>query len=259
MLSARQTAGAALMTLLLLLALGCTAPAGSGDDDDDGLSTPRPQLLEAESGSLTTVNAAGRFGSYYLPARDSDQPVPLLVGFHATGGDGQGFLAAFAAHAQARGFAIVAPDSRISPAGDATWEVGTEPAEITPDYTHALRCIDELRDQHGLLIDTTSVLTAGYSGGASSAPYLASNELIFTAFAVLHGGVFAGGIGQHITPGWFSTGEDDSLRSPAHVQAQLDSLVPLGFDELELHIFAGGHGLSGEETEALIAWWLGSP
>ncbi len=240
--------------LLILLATGCLQPA---EDQDSSEDQDEAHALQEDSGTLTTVNAAGRHGSYYLPPRRSDQSLPLLLGFHATGGDGAGFRSAFSTHALARGFAIVAPDSRVSPSGDFTWEVGTEMGEITPDYTHALNCIEELREDHGLVIDPDRVLAAGYSGGASSAPYLATNEEQFTSFAVLHGGVFPGGIGGNIVRGWFSTGEDDTIRSPDHVQGQLDSLLPLGFDDLELQIFAGGHELSGDEIAALIHWWLG--
>ena len=136
----------ALLSAVLLSALcSCTALPESSDDDDSSVSDTQSQQLEAVGGALTTLNTAERTGSYYLPSRRSDQPIPLLVGFHATGGNGEGFVSAFAAQALARGFAIVAPDSRVSPAGDFTWEVGTEPGEVTPDYTHALNGIAELR------------------------------------------------------------------------------------------------------------------
>src|SRR5256885_3949886 len=55
-------------------------------------------------------------------------------------------------------------------------------------------------------------LIAGYSGGGSSAPYIASNRPPFTHTAVLHGGVFAGGIGPRRMPAWFSTGDRKSTR-----------------------------------------------
>ena len=241
------------VTAALLFSLSGCITAGSDDDDSSSAGDEATQY-ESQSGTLSTLNAAGRSGSYYLPARRSDQPIPLLL--HATGGNGAGFLSAFSAEAIERGFAIIAPDSRVSPAGDFTWEVGTEPGEITPDYSHSLAVIAEVQEQHDLLIDEQSVLAAGFSGGASSAPYLATNEELFTAFASLHGGVFPGGLGDHIVPGWFSTGEDDTIRSPEHVQGHLDSLIPLGFDELELHIFPGGHTLSDEEIEGLVTWWL---
>ncbi len=249
-------------SFLALLSMGCLVllpgcpVAPQGDDDD---TTVSGETLAAESGVLSTVNAAGRSGHYYLPERLAGEATPVLLGFHATGGNGEGFLGAFQAMAEQHGFAIIAPDSRISPTGEYTWEVGTEPNEITPDYTHALACLAELQDLHGLLIDERQVLTAGYSGGASSAPYLASNEDLFRAFAVLHGGVFAGGIGDNIIPGWFSTGADDTLRSPEHMQQQLDSMIPLGFADLVLEIFPGGHGLSDQESRELTEWWLALP
>ena len=83
-----------------------------------------------------------------------------------------------------------------------------------------------------------------------------SNEEIFTAFAVLHGGVIQGGIGEHVVPGWFSTGEDDTLRTPDHVQYQLDYMTAQGFNDLEIHIYPGGHDLGTQEREDVINWWL---
>ncbi len=232
------------------LLAGCTPPA---DDDDSAASS---HSLEQISGPLSTRNAADRSGYYFLPQRSSDDLIAVVLGFHATGSSGESFVATLQSHAALNGFAIVAPDSRVSPAGDLTWEVGTEADEVTPDYNHALACLEEVRATHGLGIDTDWVLAAGYSGGASSAPYLASNEDLFTGFAVLHGGVFPGGIGSNIIPGWFSTGEDDTIRSPDHMQDQLESLEPLGFDELVLEVFPGGHGLGNEELEGLVEWWL---
>jgi poly(3-hydroxybutyrate) depolymerase len=245
-------------TLVFACVLGAAACTPAANDDDSA-PPPSGEALAAQSGALSTANEAGRSGHYYLPARLTGQAIPVVLGFHATGGDGEGFVGSFLAMAEQHGFAIVMPDSRISPTGEFTWEVGTEPDEITPDYSHALACLAEVQNSHGLLIDEQRVLSAGYSGGASSAPYLASNEELFTAFAVLHGGVFAGGIGNHIVPGWFSTGEDDSIRTPAHMQEQLDSLSPLGFDDLVLEIFPGGHGLGEEEVRRVTEWWLAPP
>ena len=43
------------------------------------------------------------------------------------------------------------------------------------------------------------------------------------------------------------------------MQAQLDSITPLGFDDLVLEIFPGGHELSEQETRSLTDWWLALP
>ncbi len=71
----------------------------------------------------------------------------------------------------------------MSPQGDYTWEVGTDPGEITPDYEHAVDCLDEVLDFSDTPLDPEAVLAAGYSGGASSAPYLATNHDSFRSFA----------------------------------------------------------------------------
>jgi len=224
----------------------------SGDDDD----TNGEKLLPEEQGLLATTNSVGRSGSYFLPARSAGEPIALLAGYHATGGAGSSFLGTFVDLARTHGFAIVAPDSRVSPDGQFTWEVGNLQNEITPDYSHMLDCIDEVELRADVTLEEGRILASGHSGGASSAPYIASNEERFQAFAVLHGGVIAGGIGDHIIPGWFSTGEDDTIRSPDHLQEQMDSMTALGFDELELHIYPGGHGVTDQEASDVVDWWL---
>lgn len=244
----------------LLLALLALFACGSGggledddllDDDDDG-----GDLLPPLEGSLETTNSIGRTGAYYVPERAEGSPLPTLLVFHFTGGDGAAMLPTFRDLADERGFAIVAPDSRASPDGQYTWEVGNMAGEVTPDVTHALACLDELSDELGIARDPDFVLAAGHSGGASSAPYIASNNEPFTAFAVLHGGVIQGGIGPRILPGWLSTGEDDTIRPPAELEAAADYLEGLGFDDLTLRLYPGNHGIGEQEAEELIDWWL---
>ena len=108
-------------------------------------------------------------------------------------------------------FFVLAPDSRHSPDGQYTWQVGDHPGDATADLEHVGHCVDELKAMAGVQIDLTRVLIVGHSGGASEAPYVASNREPFTAFAVLHGGVFAAGLGPRHVRGWFSTGDADAL------------------------------------------------
>ena len=79
--------------------------------------------------------------------------------------------------------------------------VGQRPHEVTEDYRHIMDCVREVLTLPGVRIDPAHVLIAGYSVGGSAAPYLASHEDLFTAFAVLHGHVPARGgvadIGLH--------------------------------------------------------------
>jgi predicted esterase len=246
--------------LLSLILLGSACPTAIDDDDatsdDDDSAPPDDDDAAAAApeaqGALACTNSAGRTGAFFLPERDG--PIPIAVLFHPTGGDGASFLSGFTARAREDGFGIVAPDSRISPQGDATWEVGTDPGEVTPDLTFARTCLAEVLDRDDVASDGR-LLAAGHSGGGSSAPYVASNDGRFTHFAVLHGGLFPGGLGPERPRGWLSTGEADTTRTPEELQGHTDDLAALGFDA-ELHLYPGGHGISEEERGALIGWWL---
>lgn len=224
--------------------------------DDGGATQPSP--MPALEGQFTSANSIGRTGSFYLAAGYNTRPLPMLVAYHGTGGSGADMVSAFRELAATNGFIIVAPDSRKSPDGAYNWQVGDQTGDVTEDYMHALDCVAELRAKTGVQIDETHVLAAGYSGGGSSAPYIATNESAFTAFAVLHGGVIEGSIGSNVIPGWFSTGNSDSLRPPALVRVSVDYMVSLGFADVTFEIYPGGHGLASSELSAVIAWWLGA-
>ncbi len=108
----------------------------------------------------------------------------------------------------------------------------------------------------GVRLDAGHVLALGHSGGGSTAPYVASTDERYTAFAVLHGGVFAGGLGPRRVKGWFSTGDQDTLRPPELVQQAAGSARESGFDDTEYHVLHEGHAVGGEELSAVLSWWL---
>ena len=228
--------------------------ADSGDSGDSGVPD---KPASAVQGELETTNSIGRSGSYHLPAGYNLVSSPMMVAYHGTGGNGASMLSMFGVLAVEQGFMIVAPDSRVSPTGDNTWEVGTKPGEITEDYTHSLDCMEELLAMEGVSLDERRVLAVGFSGGGSSAPYVATNEPVFTAFAVLHGGVYAGGLSENIIPGWFSTGEDDEARTPEHVEEQAQAMIEAGFEDIEFHVYPGGHSVFEEEKADVVGWWMG--
>ncbi len=106
-------------------------------------------------------------------------------------------------------------------------------------------------------LDPQRTIIAGYSGGGSSAPYVASNEPFFHAFAVLHGGIIPGGFGDNRVRGWFSTGESDPARTVEGVRQALEQLKRTGWNSsLEFKTFPGRHELSVAEEGAVIEWWL---
>ena len=238
-----------------LVQLGATAPSSALPP-----STSRARSTSAKpagtTGTLTTRNSSNRTGAYYLPSEHKGEPRPLLVAIHGTGGNGSQMVEFFRDAAARESFFIVAPDSRLSPAGQYTWQVGDHPGDVTEDLEHVARCVEELRAMDGVRLDLARVLVVGHSGGASTAPYVASNREPYTAFAVLHGGVFAGGLGPRRMRGWFSTGDADPLRPPAGVQQAADDTRSAGFRDVVYREFHGGHGIGPEELNALMAWWL---
>lgn len=213
---------------------------------------------EAVLGTLNSTNSAGRHGSYYLPTGYNLEPKPLLVLYHGTGGDGLGMVNYFQDLAEEKGFIIVAPDSRVSPDGDYTWQVGMGSGDISEDYTYTTTCIAEVEAMDGVSFDENFILAAGFSGGASSAPYYATNEDRFTHFAILHGGVFTSGMGDNVIPGWLATGEDDTLRTPDMMESYVTDLQNAGFTDLTYTVYPGGHELTEQERTELIEWWLGT-
>ena len=163
----------------------------------------------------------------------------------------------FRSAAEQRKFIVVGPDSRISPDGQRTWQVPDQPNDTTEDSGHIRRCLDEVRSMAGVLIDPARTLIAGHSGGGSTAPYMASVDRDFSSFAVLHGGVFAGGLGPRRTRGWFSTGDADGLRPISGVQRAAEAVGRLGFGPVVLRTFHEGHEIGDDELRELVAWWLG--
>lgn len=216
---------------------------------------PVEQLPADEQGAIGVVNSSGRSGAYFVPGGPRLQLLPLLVILHGSGQSGVEMVETFRSLAKERRFAIIAPDSRDH-SGQLTWEVGDKQGDVTPDLTHTVDCIAWVRSHAGFLLDESHVLIAGYSGGGSSAPYIASNRAGFTHTAVLHGGVFPGGIGSQRIPAWFSTGEQDRLRPVELVQQAAASLSSLGFTTVTFHSYPGGHELSDAELRDLIDWWL---
>jgi poly(3-hydroxybutyrate) depolymerase len=220
-------------------------------------AAPPPNSQRSELRVLKSRNTVGRGGVAFLPHQLSAGARPLLVLFHGTGGSGSAILGSFRSIAEQRGLIVVAPDSGRSPDGAWNWQVGDAPGELTADRQHTTACIEEVLALPGVRVDGDYVLAAGYSGGASSAPYLASNDARFRAFAVLHGGVFAGGLGSNRVRGWFSTGEGDTLRTPRSVR-DAGSSAAERTGPITFRAFAGGHELSRAEVDDLIEWWLGS-
>jgi poly(3-hydroxybutyrate) depolymerase len=208
-------------------------------------------------GALVTRNDAGRTGVFFLPAGYARRPLPLAVLLHGTGGSGEGMLETFRPAATRRSFIVIAPDSGRAPDGMLTWKVADRPGEITPDFEHVGRCVAEVLAKAGVVVDRAHVIVIGHSGGASSAPYVATTAELYESFAVLHGGAFPSGFGPRRPRGWFSTGDRDPLRPPERVRSAAEAVRRAGFADVQMRVFEGDHGIGAIELGQLLDWWLG--
>ena len=231
---------ATLAILVLVLLAIVLLPAGRSSSE------------AANVNPLRTAYPNGRSGAFLLPAGHQDRPLPLLTLLHGTGGSGMGLLPLVQEAANARHFAVVAPDSELSE----HWDVPDHPGETTKDSDHVIACVREVMGMENVVIDRQHVLIAGISGGGSTAPFEASTYDEFAAFAVLHGGVYVGGLGPRRVRGWFSTGQSDRIRPVEGVSGAVDTLRAAGFEDVAFNVYSDGHEVSPTELDAMLDWWL---
>ena len=203
---------------------------------------------------VQAATSTARQGAYYLPNGYESRPLPLMVSFHGTGGKGSLMILRLQALAEREGFMVLAPDS-VSVAG--VWSVGQQPEDMTEDYRHVMDCVREVLRVPGVRIDAARVLAAGFSVGGNVAPYIATRESLFTAFAVLHGHLMPGALGRLRPPVWLSTGDRDRVRTVEYMRSVAGHLTADGFPSVELRVFKVDHSLGDDELAALVAWWLG--
>ena len=137
-----------------------------------------------------------------------------------------------------------------------TWQVGDRPRDVTEDLSYTTEVLEWVRRQTLVDFDESRILIAGFSGGGSMVPYVATNSSPFTHAAVLHGRVFSGGLGRRNVRMWFSTGAQDDSAPVSELSVLVDRLRTLRFDVTD-RTYAGGHSLGADEKLDLIGWWLG--
>jgi predicted esterase len=138
------------------------------------------------------------------------------------------------------------------------WVVGQRPDDITEDYRHVMDSVREVLRVPGVRVAPARVLAAGFSVGGSFAPYVASHEEIFTAFAILHGHVALDAMGPRRPRGWVSAGDRDRVRTVEQMNGVATLLRgQAGLSDITLRVFHVDHSLGDEELAAMVAWWLG--
>lgn len=242
--------------MVVALLVGCGDPSGPPSNGGGELNT----RLSARPGTPTMAATKGftslgldplRDGFMFVPqSYDPGTPIPLVVALHGSQSS-SAFWAQYESRAEARGFAILAPDSRTS-----TWDIAEE--RLGPDIAFIDLALEHVFDR--VNVDPSSVVLLGFSDGASYAISI---------------GVSNGDLFDHLvshSPGFFipfeplvgkpaiyiSHGSQDPILPVATTR---DLIVPnfvQGDYDVTYEEFDGGHTIPDSIAEAALDWWLGT-
>jgi phospholipase/carboxylesterase len=159
-------ASLAVMTASLLVACSeSTAPPPGGNNgggDPSSRLTARPGVpTGAVQKGRTLLGLGGlRDGFMYLPqSYNSANPIPLVVALHGSTSS-SAFWVQYEPRAEARGFAILAPDSRSG-----TWDIAE--GSLGPDIAFIDRALKHVFER--VNVDPSRIVLLGFSDGASYA------------------------------------------------------------------------------------------
>ena len=249
----RDFVRAGLGALAAPLLHGCLGSAAEPITPADSRLTARPGVpgVAPTLGASRLGLGAIRDGVLYVPHSYSpDRPLPLWVGFHGSGGSSATW-SSYHARAEARGFALLAPDSRSH-----TWDLvggalGADVLFLDRALAHTFaRC----------RIDPARMALTGFSDGASYALSLGlPNGDLFTSLVAYSPGFVYSPWPHHGEPRIFvSHGSRDAV---IPVQMSRQEIVPalrgIGYD-VTYREFDGSHEVPAEVSEAALDWFLGT-
>jgi predicted esterase len=181
----------------------------------------------------------------------ADTPLPLFVAMHGYGGSAS-FWSTYEARAEARGFILLAIDSRGT-----TWDVaqgvfGDDVAFVDRALKHTFDCCR---------IDPAHIALGGFSDGASCALSLGlANGDLFTHLAGFSPPtllVTSDPVGASLI--FISHGASDTV---VYLQVTRDAIVPYlrthGYSVV-YRVFQGGHEVPGAVSDTALDWFSGSP
>jgi phospholipase/carboxylesterase len=219
----------------------------------EGRLQARPNRIARPAGINPGVHdlglAQGRDGTLYVPKSvDPSQPAPLVVALHGAGGQASHMLDPFLETAEARGYLVLAPESR-----GRTWDVilggyGADVAFVDAALTHTFE---------RQAIDPARIAVAGFSDGASYALSIGViNGELFSDIVAFSPG-FMAPTDQADSPRVFiSHGlHDGVLPIDACSRRLAPKLRQAGYD-LDYREFDGGHEVPPEMVTAAVARFL---
>ena len=218
-----------------------------------GLLQARPATIARPAGAGPGVHVLGlgqdRDGALYVPRRpDLSRPAPLLIALHGAGGQATHLIDPFVETAEARGYLILAPESR-----GRTWDV------ILGGYGDDVEFLDQALaktfKRHA--IDPARIAVAGFSDGASYA----------LSIGIINGELFSDILA--FSPGFMAVTEqtdaprifishgihDQVLPIDACSRRLAPKLRQAGYD-LDYREFDGGHVVPSEMVDAAFGRFL---
>jgi phospholipase/carboxylesterase len=268
-----HTRGAPFATIVMIVTIGlalahCTPASSPNADRQRGW---RPSALEgyrlgrlsvrvgvtSDNASARTgrqrIDAGGsaRGGLVLVPASyDPARPLPLLLLLHGAGGSADRITTLLAPALDSARMIVVAPDSR-----GVTWDFIRGP--FGPDIAFIDSVLHDVVSHYR--VDSSRVMVAGFSDGASYALSLGmSNGDLFSRVVAFSPGM-AGVVGAHGLPAIFvSHGTRDPILSFEYTSSHIvPQLRAAGYD-VTLREFDGTHTVPPAVARDAVGWLLSS-
>ena len=217
-----------------------------------GVLHARPQSSVGDGGAHGAQAlglASGRDGLLYAPKRnDAAQPAPLLVLLHGAGGQATQLVDRFAESAEARGYLILAPESR-----GRTWDVIL--GGYGPDVAFIDRALGQVFERYA--VDPKRIAIAGFSDGASYALSLGiANGDLFSDILAFSPDFMAPSRQAGEPRVFVSHGVHDGVLPIDACARPLAAKLKAGGYDLDYREFDGGHAVPPEMVTAAVARFL---
>lgn len=180
---------------------------------------------------------------------DTRRPHPLLVMFHGAGGSADRVLPFLVAHARARGFLLLAPQSQFP-----TWDLVI--GGNGPDLERLERSLQAVAARHA--IERRQLAFAGFSDGGSYALSIGLTNGDLASHVIVFSGGFMSVFEQHGAPRVFlSHGlADEQLPIDTSARANARKLREAAYD-ISLVEFNGPHAIQPAVVAQAIDFFLG--
>jgi polyhydroxybutyrate depolymerase len=229
---------------------GGNGPGGAGGapEPTDGCQEPSKPATGKQS-----VDVGGTDRSYYLVASEVVEPVPLFIGFHGYGGNGEADQYTFNLQSRADGKGVfMFPDGVVQ-----TWyqdALGWDNRNNdNPDMTFVKALIAEAKSKH--CIDTSRIYVMGFSWGGWMATQVAcalGDQL--RAMATVAGGGPMNDANCKATSALIMHGTNDGSENISSGRTSRDHFVDLGACESTTTPVVDAHCVSHAGCQ-LPVWW----